>query len=198
MIKAGILLSIACAGAIGAVISVLAAIAFAIKKRRRNACISVVLAFAFAIGSTVSAFQFVTKSFRAVDRFMTEQAENSYDISTPDAIGNRKGFEHHFTFAPDTSVSNVYYYADELGADCQYQLSFKCDTATIERIINTIGLVEVTNHDTGLPPRADFTWWTPNSTKGRTLWVKETMDEYYWELWYSETDGTAFYHEYSI
>lgn len=142
----------------------------------------------------------MTKSVVAVDRILAELAENSYDVNTPDTVGNRKGFEHHFGFAPDTRVTQVYYYEDELGADCRYQLAFKCEKTVVDQIISALGLVEAPSNDSdrGLPPLTDFAWWQADSTRGRTLWVKKKQDDYYWELWYSEEDGMAFYQEYSI
>ena len=119
-----------------------------------------------------------------------------YDVNIPDTVDNRNGFEDHLKIKPDETISQVYYYADELGSDVRYQLSFKCNKETIKKIISKLSL---TSGDySGLAPRDDLTWWKPDSTKERTHWVKKINDKYYKELWYSEKDRTAFYHEYSM
>ncbi len=121
-----------------------------------------------------------------------------YDVDTPDTAANRKGFERHFKLEPDEDVAQVYYYADELGADVRYQLSFRCGRETIDEIISRLSLAEAPEDHGGLAPRDDLTWWKPDSTSGRSHWVKERRNEHFWELWYSAEDGKAYYHEYSM
>lgn len=122
----------------------------------------------------------------------------SYDIDTPDTTANRKGFERHLKITRTDAVTGVYYYADEIGADVRYQLTFKCDRKTIDQIINSLSLTQAPVGYEGLAPRDDLGWWKPDSTEDKTHWIHEKKDEYYRELWYSEDDGVAFYHEYSI
>jgi len=123
-----------------------------------------------------------------------------YDVETADTPDNHKGFESHFGFAPDNTVINVYYYADELGADVRYQLSFQCPKATVDKIITELSLKSVLpdQAESLLDPRDDLPWWKPDSIDNRDLWIKEKENEYYWQLWYSEKDGKAFYLEYSL
>ena len=123
-----------------------------------------------------------------------------YDLETADTPANRKGFESHFSFAPDKNVTNVYYYADEFGADVRYQLSFHSNKTTVDSIISKLSLKSVPKDyaDQLLDPRDDLLWWKPDSTNNRNLWIKENENEYYWQLWYSEKDGKAFYLEYSV
>lgn len=123
---------------------------------------------------------------------------SNYDLDTPDAPANRKGFEQHLGFKPGKEISQVYFYADELGADVRYQLSFKCNKKVIDSIISRLSLVPASETFHGLAPRDDLPWWKPDSIKGRAHWVKEKKDTYYWDLWYSEDDQIAFYQEYSI
>ncbi len=51
----------------------------------------------------------------------------SYDHDKPDTENNKAGFERHFGFEPTEDITNIYYYADELGIDQTYQLSFTCN-----------------------------------------------------------------------
>ncbi|MBT7851801.1 MAG: hypothetical protein HN675_00645 [Opitutae bacterium] len=123
-----------------------------------------------------------------------------YDVETADTPANRGGFERHFGFVPDASVTKVYYYADELGIDASYQLSFKCSRETIKRIIEKLSLESVPPEraDSLLAPRDDLPWWNPDSIDNRELWLKEEENAYYWQLWYSDRDQMAFYLEYSV
>ena len=123
-----------------------------------------------------------------------------YDVETADTPANRKGFESHFGFAPNNSITDVYYYTDELGADVRFQLSFQCPKATADKIIAKLSLKSVPpdKAESLLDPRDDLPWWKPDSIDNRDLWIKEKENEYYWQLWYSEKDGKAFYLEYSL
>jgi hypothetical protein len=121
----------------------------------------------------------------------------AYDIGTPDSEANRKGFEQHLKLKPTEAVSQVYFYADELGADVRYQLSFKCNKEIINQIVTNLSLKQEPANNSGLDPRDDLRWWKPDSTSGRTFWKREEENDYFWELWYSEKDNIAFYHEYS-
>jgi hypothetical protein len=122
-----------------------------------------------------------------------------YDVETADTPPNRKGFARHLGFEPGSEVTAVYYYADELGANVQYQLSFECPKEVVERIIRDLSLQPRPEDYLGLDPRNDLKWWKPDSTEGRTMWIKKGKDgQHHLELWYSDEDGRAYYHEYSI
>jgi hypothetical protein len=88
-----------------------------------------------------------------------------YNVATADTLANRKGFESHFGFAPNNTVTNVYYYADELGADVRYQLAFQCPKATVDRIIAKLSLKSVPPDQAQslLDPHDDLPWWKPDS-----------------------------------
>jgi len=122
-----------------------------------------------------------------------------YDVGTADTPANREGFTKHIGFEPSDDVTEVYYYADELGADVQYQLSFKCPKEVAEKIIRDLSLQPKPDDYSGLDPRDDLNWWKPDSTEGHPMWIKRAKDgQHHWELWYSEENGSAYYHEYSI
>lgn len=121
-----------------------------------------------------------------------------YDVDIADTPANRKGFTKHLGFEPGKDVTAVYYYVDELGADVRYQLSFECAKGVAMKIITDLSLQPKPDDYSGLDPRNDLKWWKPDSTEGRPMWIKKAKDgQYYWELWYSEEDGRAYYHEYS-
>jgi len=124
---------------------------------------------------------------------------SDYDVDTADTLANRNGLAKHLGFEPGSDVTEVYYYSDELGADVRYQLSFKCPKEVVEKIIVDLSLQPKPEGYSGLAPRDDLKWWKPNSTEGLQMWLKEAPDkQYFWELWYSEEEGYAYYQEYSI
>lgn len=121
-----------------------------------------------------------------------------YDVNTADTPANREGFARHLGFAPGSDVTAVYYYADGLGADVRYQLSFQCPRVVADKIIKTLSLDPKPADYSGLDPRDDLKWWTPHSTEALPMWIKRSTDgQHHWEFWYSEKDGRSYYHEYS-
>lgn len=121
-----------------------------------------------------------------------------YDPDTADTEANRKGFARHFGFQPNTEVKAVYYFADELGADVRYQLSFECPEEIAKKIIKKLSLSPKPEGHRGLAPRDDFKWWDADSVNTLPMWMKSNSEQYYWEFWYSTEDGIAYFQEYSI
>jgi hypothetical protein len=132
--------------------------------------------------------------------FLSLASCTEYNLEIADSPANCNGFEDSFGFPADANVTQVYYYADELGADVRYQLSFKCPRFVVDKIISELSLKPVPQDtaDSLLDPRDDLPWWQPDSIDGRDLWIKEEKNQYYRQLWYSEKDGMAFYLEYSV
>lgn len=197
MSNAFLLILVICLGALGTFIGVIAAIVFVIKKRKRLAFVSAVFSLILFVSCLFAAVLFAYKSYQVVNRKIIEVTEQGYDVDTPDTVKNRKGFERHLGILPGENVSRIFYFADELGADCRYQLSFKCDPVTIENIIAVLGLVRSEEFH-GLAPHEKLFWWPLGATEGRDFWMKGSAGQYSWELWYSESDHMAYYQEYSL
>ena len=121
-----------------------------------------------------------------------------YDFDVPDTAANQAGFERHFGFAVPASVSDLYYFADELGADVKYQIGFKTDQQTIERIASELDLVQ------GEPElhfglAQEFAWWDKEAIKNLTPYWKSNQDnDYYWFLWFDPSSQRAYYIEFSL
>jgi hypothetical protein len=122
-----------------------------------------------------------------------------YDFDRPDTPANREGFEHHFGFPVPASVSDLYYFADELGADVQYQLGFSTDPETVERIVAALDLTE------GAPPVdctglvRTFDWWTEDAVVGLTpYWTGDEDRDYYRCLWFDPDSRRAYYIAFSL
>ena len=121
-----------------------------------------------------------------------------YDVGTADTPANREGFVRHLGFQPGEQVVSVYYYADEFGADVRYQLSFECPPEIAEKIVAELSVRPGSEDDLRLYPRDDLEWWKPGATEGLPRWSTEGGEgQHRREFWYSETDGRAYYHEYS-
>jgi len=123
----------------------------------------------------------------------------AYDQDVPDTEANRAGFERHFGFAPPSDVTGLYYFADELGADVLYQLSFDAAPETIARIATTLNL-ETASADRGTPELAyTFPWWDTDDLERTTLYRKTNdTEDYIWQLWYNPGTQQAYYLEYSL
>ena len=74
--------------------------------------------------------------------FFANSACTNYDHEQADTVANQKGFERHFGFPTPASVTDLYYYADELGIDVKYQMGFRADPETIQRIVVELDLVQ--------------------------------------------------------
>jgi len=123
-----------------------------------------------------------------------------YDHDTPDTSANLAGFERHFGFEPPADVTDVYYYADELGVDVTYQLGFEAGPETVARIVAELDLTQAdTPGGFGLGVARDFPWWDMEDIKQATLYQKTNTQRDYWrELWYSAATGRVCYLEYSL
>ena len=124
--------------------------------------------------------------------------EPQYSHDRPDTEPNRAGFQKHFGFPAPDSVSNLYYFADALGADVKYQLGFSADGAVIQEIVDKHQLTEA-NDETHIPTAREFDWWVSDEVKMLPVYWKKTADkEYYRYLWYSKETMQAYYLEYSL
>ncbi len=123
-----------------------------------------------------------------------------YDYDVPDTAANRDGFERHFGFAAPANVTDLYYFADELGADVKYQLGFEAGPETVADIVATLNLTQSDSTKAhGLNLAYDFPWWDGEDIQRATLYQKTNAEEdYWWELWYSEATGRVYYLEYSL
>jgi hypothetical protein len=103
-----------------------------------------------------------------------------YDFDQPDTPANQEGFEQHFGFPAPASVSDLYYFADELGADVKYQLGFTTDQETVDRIVSELDLTQgkPTLDCTGLV--REFDWWEKGVVEGLTPWFDSSSQRAYY------------------
>jgi len=121
----------------------------------------------------------------------------SYTHDQPDTKANIAGFERHFCFAPPPDVSELYYYVDELGADVKYQLGFKAELSTVEKIVSELALKQ----EQPAPSQAiatEFPWWQESELASLTpYWKKNQEGDYYWYLWYDVDSQRVWFLEFS-
>jgi hypothetical protein len=122
----------------------------------------------------------------------------NYDYDQADTPANQAGFERHFGFPTPTSVTDLYYFADELGTDVLYQLGFKTDPETIEKIVAELDLIQQ-EPDLQTNLARDFDWWDNTVIENLTpYWKHNTDNDYFWFLWYDPDNQQAYYIEYSL
>ena len=56
-----------------------------------------------------------------------------YDAKTPDTQANRKGFAHIIGFSPTSDVTEIYFYADEMGFEPLYCLAFQSSPKNVKK-----------------------------------------------------------------
>lgn len=75
-----------------------------------------------------------------ISSLLTLNSCTRYDIDIADSPNNQSGFKYHLGQAPTAEISGIYYYANELGADVSYQLRFEATEATVQPLIQSLGL----------------------------------------------------------
>lgn len=121
-----------------------------------------------------------------------------YDYDTPDTAANRSGFERHFGFPPSGDVENIYYYADELGADALYQLGFTAEPGTVEAIKSRLELTssEVPFDAWGLV--REFDWFRKSDIRDIPGFASpDDSPGTVKRLWYDAPVQRVYYLEYS-
>lgn len=121
-----------------------------------------------------------------------------YNHDKADTPANKKGFARHLGQQPASDVKGIYFYADEMGADCSYQFRFECSQTTHDALVQSLGLTNATRVEGHLRGR-DFPWWDDKVVDALPVhWKVNNQDDYYWFLWYDSAKSEAFFLEYSL
>jgi hypothetical protein len=70
-----------------------------------------------------------------------------YNSYKPDTKFNKRRFQEFFSFAPPADVKDIYCHADEMGIDHNYQFSFYCNSATVNKIVQNLQLTKADSSD---------------------------------------------------
>lgn len=134
-----------------------------------------------------------------ISSLLTLNSCTRYDIDIADSPNNQSGFEYHLGQAPTAEISGIYYYANELGADVSYQLRFEATEATVQPLIQSLGLSNEFPAIEQAIARTDFSWWNADQIEAlRPYWKTNGSEDYYWILWFDETAEEAFFLEFSL
>lgn len=123
----------------------------------------------------------------------------TYDNWKADTENNKRRFKEHLQVDPTQDVKNIYAYGDFMGIDYKVLIAFKCDTATINKIV---GIKKMTlskeAYDDGLSFGAEFPWWDKKAIE-KIKPYKVGKEYEYWEyLWYDHRNKVAYYEEFSL
>jgi hypothetical protein len=122
-----------------------------------------------------------------------------YDSYKPDTKFNKRRFQEFFSFAPPADVKDIYCHADEMGIDHDYQFSFYCNSATVNKIVQNLQLTKADSSDNfsnGL--WHSFPWWDSTRIVTLTPYLKKGDHETYWYLWYDQNNEKAYYFEFDM
>jgi hypothetical protein len=122
-----------------------------------------------------------------------------YDFDSSDTESNKKRFREHLTIPISNDIKEIYTYGDFLGIDYKVLIAFKCEKATIEKIVEVKKMKQYSvseNH--AMKFSVEFKWW--DQEKIDTIRpYKVGKDAEYWQyLWYDPISKQAFYEEYSL
>lgn len=111
-----------------------------------------------------------------------------YDAKTPDTQANRKGFAHIIGFSPTSDVTEIYFYADEMGFEPLYCLAFQSSPKNVKKIIEKFNLKKNnnTNWEEPFAVPKDLFWWNAEERKKSEFYssqVEQTETAYY--FWYN-------------
>ena len=124
--------------------------------------------------------------------------EPQFDHDRPDTDANKAGFRRHFNFSAPATVTNLYYWADGLGADIKYQLGFTAGQETIDRIVAELHL-EKNDLDSSALFSHDFDWWSMDEIESLPVFSKKVDGkDYYKYLMYDSESRHAYYLEFSM
>jgi len=113
---------------------------------------------------------------------------SDYDVKKADTKANRNGFKTCFGFSPDSSVTGIYFFADEWGGDAKYWLAFSAPQTVIEKIIQKWELKPaVADWDTGTGGSGDqFPWWNVEERREADYYCYDNQKkEILRQLWYN-------------
>lgn len=97
-----------------------------------------------------------------------------YNAKKADTQENRKGFARVTGIDPGSDVTEIYFYADELGWDPLYCFSFQCSRKTAQKIIEHLKLKKNENADwqEPFPVPDDLFWWNSEERKNSVFYCR--------------------------
>ena len=123
----------------------------------------------------------------------------AFDAYEADTKYNKERFIEYLSVELTPDVNEIYCYGDFIGVDYKVLFTFRCDSATIHRIIEKKKLEMANdNTDIGLQFSDEITWWNKEKIYKLTPF-KQGEDNKFWQyLWYDKNNKTAYYLQFSL
>lgn len=122
-----------------------------------------------------------------------------YDNIKADTESNKRRFKEHLQVDLTPDVKEIYAYGDFMGIDYKVLIAFKCDPATIDRIVKAKKMTSSTDkHDFGLTFAAELPWWDKKMIEQLKPYKAGKEYEYWEYLWYDSINKIAYYQEFSL
>lgn len=122
-----------------------------------------------------------------------------FDHDKPDTDNNKKRFQDFLKVEITSDIMEIYCFDDAIGMDADYMFSFKCNSATSDKIIKAHGLgIDSTNSDNGFGMQHDFDWWDKKriAQLDRFSWTNgQGYHKYYW---YDNENGKAYFFDFDM
>lgn len=183
-------------------------ILFFFKKSKKWIFISLISLLLMIFTGVYTLYFGLKKGYKETTNYVNHSLENvfpTFDSDKSDTENNKKHFRNFLNVEITPDVKNIYCFDDAIGADVDYMFAFNCDSMTIKRIIEVNELVKDSipgGNQEGL--QHDFFWWDKERINELIGYKRTTSDgregakTYNRILWYDESNGKAYYFEYSL
>lgn len=132
-------------------------------------------------------------------RDLVDKVLPQFDAYEADTKFNQMRFREFLGVALTPDVRDIYCYDDPLGIDQDYQFSFHCDGATVNRIIAANHLApDQSNHDFAFGLQDDFDWWDKRKIARLKLYLWEGDRQYFKYFWYDPDEQKAYYFDFDL
>lgn len=111
-----------------------------------------------------------------------------YDAKKPDTGENRRGFARVTGINPDSDVTKIYFYADEMGPDPLYCFAFQTSQKTVQNILEKFQLKESENTEwqEPFPVPDDLFWWDAGERKNSRFYsARQEQTETVYYFWHN-------------
>lgn len=130
---------------------------------------------------------------------LVDKAFPTFDNGQPDTENNKKRFKEYLKVDLTNDVKNIYAYGDFLGADYKILISFSCNWATFNKIVNVKKMtISTEDNDEGLLFSEEFPWWNKKVIATIKPFKAGKENEYWQYLWFDKKSKMAYYEEFSL
>lgn len=122
-----------------------------------------------------------------------------FDHEKPGTESNKKLFKDFLKVEITPDVKDIYCFDDAIGIDADYMFSFRCDSATSNRIIKVNELkIDLINTDNGFYMPHDFRWRNREGIAKLQKYTWTNGDRYFKYYWYDEEVEKAYFFDFDM